>query len=357
MKCPRTIFIVFLLFVPGYTYAQHTDIHIVQKGETLYGLARKYQVRISDIKQWNKLQSEEINVGQRLRVTSGKSNFIPPLMDYTLSQEYANRIMYARVQVHNNCLFNVSGELEFYLKPNYGNNGTWRRGIKQFFTSASELDIYLQLFNELNTMLVKTTLKNEDRGKIVYLYRRILKFEYFRLAYAHAEGNYVNLQTYLQYQGVPLSDIPLTAKAMNYGSSSDPPPTYSTSSPDPTPTGTSPVVEPYSTSSPVLVKVNIIAIKSTDLSPLPDSQVYVLEKEHLNDPKCLRCLTSDNQNCDPVGMNITSVNLVKKLISPGFYHLVVTIRQDGMERIVVYEKRNIALTDEGKTITLPVPGY
>lgn len=40
--------------------------HVVQKGETLYGIARKYGVPIDKIKELNKLESNSLNVGQEL---------------------------------------------------------------------------------------------------------------------------------------------------------------------------------------------------------------------------------------------------------------------------------------------------
>jgi N-acetylmuramoyl-L-alanine amidase len=40
--------------------------HIVILGETLYNLSKKYNVKIEDIKKWNNLKSESLNVGQIL---------------------------------------------------------------------------------------------------------------------------------------------------------------------------------------------------------------------------------------------------------------------------------------------------
>ncbi|MEM6344142.1 MAG: LysM peptidoglycan-binding domain-containing protein [Bacteroidota bacterium] len=41
-------------------------MHVVSKGETLYGLSRLYKVSINEIKTWNGLHSNTIDVGQRL---------------------------------------------------------------------------------------------------------------------------------------------------------------------------------------------------------------------------------------------------------------------------------------------------
>jgi|BioPla2DNA2_1021312.scaffolds.fasta_scaffold02169_11 spore germination protein YaaH len=42
--------------------------YLVQKGDTLYGIASKHKVSVSDLMEWNKLKSETIYVGQLLRV-------------------------------------------------------------------------------------------------------------------------------------------------------------------------------------------------------------------------------------------------------------------------------------------------
>lgn len=48
-------------------------IHKVKRGETLNGLAVKYHTTISNIKRWNGLRSNTIQVGQRLAIYSGGS--------------------------------------------------------------------------------------------------------------------------------------------------------------------------------------------------------------------------------------------------------------------------------------------
>lgn len=42
--------------------------HVVEAGETMYGISRKYKVKVTDIMDWNGLQSFDIEVGQRLIV-------------------------------------------------------------------------------------------------------------------------------------------------------------------------------------------------------------------------------------------------------------------------------------------------
>lgn len=42
--------------------------HFVQPGETLYSISRKYGVSVEEVKAWNRLDTSQIEVGQRLRV-------------------------------------------------------------------------------------------------------------------------------------------------------------------------------------------------------------------------------------------------------------------------------------------------
>lgn len=50
--------------------AEEVETHKVVKGETLYGLSRRYGVRVDQLKEWNNLRSNTINVGQELRVNA-----------------------------------------------------------------------------------------------------------------------------------------------------------------------------------------------------------------------------------------------------------------------------------------------
>ncbi|MEM7574273.1 MAG: LysM peptidoglycan-binding domain-containing protein [Bacteroidota bacterium] len=47
-------------------------LHTVARGETLYGLSRQYGVSVDQIKEWNNLNNNMINVGQPLRVGEGR---------------------------------------------------------------------------------------------------------------------------------------------------------------------------------------------------------------------------------------------------------------------------------------------
>ena len=43
-----------------------TSIHKIKEGESLWAVAKKYQVRVSDLMEWNKLKDERVKIGQKL---------------------------------------------------------------------------------------------------------------------------------------------------------------------------------------------------------------------------------------------------------------------------------------------------
>ena len=45
-----------------------TDIHIVKNGESLWTIARKYNVTVNSIKSANKLKSDDLDIGQSLKI-------------------------------------------------------------------------------------------------------------------------------------------------------------------------------------------------------------------------------------------------------------------------------------------------
>jgi membrane-bound lytic murein transglycosylase D len=47
-----------------------TFYHTVQRGETLYSIARRYKVSAADLREWNRMPQSAVRVGQQVRVTS-----------------------------------------------------------------------------------------------------------------------------------------------------------------------------------------------------------------------------------------------------------------------------------------------
>jgi len=58
-----------ILSIPGTVYAQEAgETHIVQSGETLFSISRMYDVAVSDLRRWNQLRSDNLSLGQELRI-------------------------------------------------------------------------------------------------------------------------------------------------------------------------------------------------------------------------------------------------------------------------------------------------
>jgi len=53
-------------------YMINNDIYIVKKGDSLYSIARKYDVSVDDLKKYNNLDSNIINIGQELYIPKGQ---------------------------------------------------------------------------------------------------------------------------------------------------------------------------------------------------------------------------------------------------------------------------------------------
>lgn len=73
---------------------QEENIYIVQKGDTLYGIAKRFQVTVEEIKKSNQLTSDVLQIGQKLIIPSEvTSDFISYVVQkgdtlYTLSKRY-----------------------------------------------------------------------------------------------------------------------------------------------------------------------------------------------------------------------------------------------------------------------------
>ena len=53
---------------PAKAQAPATRVHRVKRGDTLFSIARLYQTTVSALKSWNRLRTDSIQVGQRLRI-------------------------------------------------------------------------------------------------------------------------------------------------------------------------------------------------------------------------------------------------------------------------------------------------
>lgn len=63
---------VFLFSTAGVSFAEAAT-YKVQSGETLYGIAKKHNISVADIKGWNKLKSDSVSVNQSLTIGTAKA--------------------------------------------------------------------------------------------------------------------------------------------------------------------------------------------------------------------------------------------------------------------------------------------
>jgi len=69
----------------GFPQIADAQTHKVQKGDTLWGLSRKYDTTVAQIKQLNHLSSDLIRIGQTLHVSAPKKNSSNPPQTQTPS--------------------------------------------------------------------------------------------------------------------------------------------------------------------------------------------------------------------------------------------------------------------------------
>ena len=58
---------------PTNNEAEANTYHVVQKGETLYSISKKYEVSVGELKTWNSLGSKGLSIGDKLSVKSSKN--------------------------------------------------------------------------------------------------------------------------------------------------------------------------------------------------------------------------------------------------------------------------------------------
>ncbi|WP_111308840.1 lytic transglycosylase domain-containing protein [Confluentibacter sediminis] len=74
--------------LPQFFEAKDKTTYVVRSGDYLGRLSRKFGVRVSQIKQWNGLRSNELKIGQRLTIYP--SNYVAPTTTATSSTTVAN---------------------------------------------------------------------------------------------------------------------------------------------------------------------------------------------------------------------------------------------------------------------------
>ena len=59
-----------LLYIPKETEIIETEVYTVKSGDTLYGIANKYNLTVDELKKLNNLSSNILSIGQKLNISS-----------------------------------------------------------------------------------------------------------------------------------------------------------------------------------------------------------------------------------------------------------------------------------------------
>ena len=84
------------------------NYHVVSKGETLYSISRKYSVDVTDIKKWNSLSSNSLEIGDKLKISANQSSSIQKSIDADQAASDAIPVKTEKIEV-NNSSDNLSG--------------------------------------------------------------------------------------------------------------------------------------------------------------------------------------------------------------------------------------------------------
>lgn len=62
------------LIIPGKKNNTSSNEYVVKKGDTLYGIANKYNVSIDNLKSYNNLSTDSLSIGQKIKIPDNKVN-------------------------------------------------------------------------------------------------------------------------------------------------------------------------------------------------------------------------------------------------------------------------------------------
>ncbi len=146
--------------------AQQTTSHTVESGETLFGIAEQYNVSVADIKQWNNMSGNTLSVGQTLTIrsqqtsASAKTHTVQPKETlYSIAKKY--NVSIAELKQWNNIQsenISVGTELRVYPQEQQMQNTapaqatyTVKSG-DSLFRIARIHDMTVQRLKELNNL-------------------------------------------------------------------------------------------------------------------------------------------------------------------------------------------------------------
>lgn len=100
---------------PASTKPNFKIIHTIQAGETIYRVSRIYNVSVDEIKQWNDLGTNTVEIGQELVIMGGETKLAT---EFTSSRTYSNSSISSNINAQYHIL--QAGETVFRLSKIYG---------------------------------------------------------------------------------------------------------------------------------------------------------------------------------------------------------------------------------------------
>lgn len=130
----KTVVLLFLFCAFGLTHSvkAQQQTHQVQAGETLFSIANQYDITVQELRDWNNLESDELSVGQSLIVKAGQAdeNTTTHVVEeqetlFSISKQYGVSI--PELKSWNNLSdnnLNISQELIIYTDGDNGGDNT-----------------------------------------------------------------------------------------------------------------------------------------------------------------------------------------------------------------------------------------
>lgn len=228
------------------------------------------------------------------------------------ARRYAAAIVMLRMQINHDVIADQSGELQYFINHNYEENqlDCWRKQVYQFMNPGAAILQYLTILNEFSALLQKSVLTDNDRRQLLQKQQSIQSFETYGLLAVDSSGRRPQR---------------CTTETFNYAA----PDTFS---------------------------ISIVPQRTSSNAGIEGAKVYLLTREHLLKCGCGDCLIQDYNACDVAELDARETAF-RNRFWPGSFHIVITQKKNGLEKIIFYQRKKFTENDAGKTIFLKIPGY
>lgn len=152
-----------------YTPTAESGYFIVQKGDSLWGIANKYGLTVDELKELNNLTSNTLQIGQTLKVTLGEEKIPEDFLLYTvksgdslwkIAQEYdttvdtlmsVNNLASSNLSINQQLLIPKKKEIEIIETPTEGITYTVKSG-DTLYSIANKYDVTVDAIKKTNNL-------------------------------------------------------------------------------------------------------------------------------------------------------------------------------------------------------------